>query len=156
MKTALSSLCCLLAANFAMAADVAAPAATSVSAPPSLGRLFFSPAERRMLETRRTQPVAGEAMTGSSSLTVDGVVRRSSGRNTTWINGTPLSGNLSPQGVRVLNGGRQPASVSLQPPGAGHPVHLRVGQRYDPLNHTVREPYQDPAAQPPDPTTGQR
>ena len=62
-----------------------------------LGRLFMTPQQRSTLDHQRllgqnpTTNVDSEA-----SFTFDGEVRRSSGRNTRWINGEPLTATTRP------------------------------------------------------------
>lgn len=61
-----------------------------------LGRLFYTPHQRQGLENSRAQnrSVAGPTeVTTSQPLTYDGIVLRSDGRSTRWINGMPQSGN---------------------------------------------------------------
>lgn len=55
--------------------------------PEPLGRLFFTPERRAVLERQRLTNVReAEAMDGVS-MSLDGVVVRSSGKSTVWING---------------------------------------------------------------------
>lgn len=65
---------------------LALPATTVQGAEP-LGRLFYTPAERATLERQKQAASGGEAV---AAATLNGVVRRSTGRNTVWINGTPV------------------------------------------------------------------
>ena len=57
----------------------------------SLGRLFFTPQQRAFLDRQRqlNASVAPSAMLNENRLTFNGEVRRSSGKNTHWINGEP-------------------------------------------------------------------
>lgn len=61
-----------------------------------LGRLFYTPQQRQGLENARAQ---NRSVTGSTEvittqpLTYDGIVLRSDGRSTRWINGRPQSGD---------------------------------------------------------------
>ena len=111
----------------------------------SLGRLFFTPEQRAMLDlARRTQPITGQgAETPSDGVTLNGIVTRSDGRQTVWINGRP-----QPAGVATT---RSPASASIPLPGGGGQVRLRVGQTLDPGSGKVEEGYRRPrpAAAPP-------
>lgn len=61
----------------------------------ALGRLFFTPAQRAALDRERLLGITRNpnATEGESSYTFDGQVRRSSGRNTRWINGEPQAGD---------------------------------------------------------------
>ncbi len=58
-----------------------------------LGRLFFTPEQRALLDQQRlrNQPAAPGNAPDAAAYSLDGRVHRSSGRDTTWINGTPLS-----------------------------------------------------------------
>ena len=55
----------------------------------SLGRLFFTPQQRAALDRQRqTNPnFLANTTEEENSLTINGEVRRSNGRNTRWING---------------------------------------------------------------------
>jgi len=56
-----------------------------------LGRLFFTPQQRAALDRERLLGVSQRpsSLEGDASYTFSGEVRRSSGKNTRWINGTP-------------------------------------------------------------------
>jgi hypothetical protein len=60
------------------------------------GRLFYSPSERTALEHARQHHITERDTTpprpGNRPLTFNGVVLRSDGRNTGWINDRPVSG----------------------------------------------------------------
>lgn len=59
------------------------------TAPPRLGTLLFSPAERMAITASRGG--AGDAAaTVDRSVTLEGVVRRNKGRSTAWINGAAV------------------------------------------------------------------
>jgi hypothetical protein len=79
----------LAAMAIALSASPAAAAALD-----ALGTLFTTPQERDRLEhLRRGEPEAQAAVdsAGRSQPTVTGFVRRSDGRNTVWIDGTPVA-----------------------------------------------------------------
>lgn len=103
-----------------------------------LGRLFFTPEQRAMLDlARRTQSTtAPSGDTGSDGVTLSGIVTRSDGRQTVWINGRP-----QPAGVATS---RSPSSASIPLPGGGGQVRLRVGQTLDPSSGKVEEGYRRP------------
>lgn len=105
--------------------------ATAKSALPQtadLGRLFMAPDRRNALErqrqTNRLEALASEGDT----LTVSGLVRRSSGRDTVWVNQRPQDNQGNPAaGLRVgetENRGTQERS-DLVPPGA---IQVKRGQ----------------------------
>lgn len=101
-----------------------------------LGRLFLSPDERAMLNRQRHDGRDASAAAGRVAL--NGLVRRSSGKTTVWINQRPQDDNESPQGVTVLKSSTGTAAVPLQLP-SGKKVDLKVGQTLDIGNETVRE-----------------
>jgi len=97
----------------------------STGAEENLGRLFFTPERRAALDRQRQQnsTLNSEALS-EDQLTLSGVVRRSSGRHTAWINGSPIN---DPAGQPA-----DPAAGRLKP---GSPP-LRVG---DTLNQASGE-----------------
>jgi hypothetical protein len=57
-----------------------------------LGTLFHTPEERERLDRmRRGEPESPQAATPGSAPSVTGFVKRSDGRHTVWIDGTPIS-----------------------------------------------------------------
>ncbi|HYC34874.1 MAG TPA: hypothetical protein VEC19_00500 [Usitatibacter sp.] len=69
-----------------------AAAALLVAAPAGadLGKLFHTPQERAQLDKlRRGEPVEAPAVAARKAR-ITGFVRRSDGRNTVWINGSPV------------------------------------------------------------------
>lgn len=70
----------------------------------SLGRLFYTVAERAEMEARRHgQPAPQEAAARAlaSMLRIDGIALRPQGKTTVWINGTPYLERDLPYGLRV-------------------------------------------------------
>lgn len=94
MRFAAALLAGLLASGHALAADP--------------GRLFFSPAQRAQLEALRTHkagPVR-DAAAEAPPLRYDGLVMRSDGKTTRWVNGRPQLdasrvGGLKPGQIRA-------------------------------------------------------
>ncbi len=123
------SIACALGLFCASAgAEMPAAAGTTVTAPAQparLGRLFYSEEERSRLEDRRNATVAAQDIPRTvGDLKLDGVVTRSSGRSTWFINGTAADADaLSRLPGRAEHGG-------LQLQGAdGRPLRLRPGER---------------------------
>jgi hypothetical protein len=106
---------------------LAAPSCAQ-DATPALGRLFFSAEQRQMLDRQRRLDVK-EAVAAAPTLTIDGVVTRSSGKRTVWINGVAQSG--APGDATVVSPQRDdPGQVVVQASGA-KPVKARVGDSVD-------------------------
>jgi hypothetical protein len=108
-----------------------------------LGRLFFSPDERAMLDRMR-QKSGGSTVSATDQITLNGLVRRSSGKTTAWINRLPQNENETPQGVALLRQGQtsKPSAVLLLP--SGKQVQLKAGQTFDATGGKIREGYQGP------------
>lgn len=106
-----------------------------------IGRLFFSPDERAMLDQIR-QKSSGSTLSATEQITLNGIVRRSSGKTTSWINHVPQQENEAPQGVAVKQGPTsKPSAVLLLP--SGKKVNLKAGQTFDTTKGKVREGYED-------------
>ena len=90
-----------------------------------LGRLFFTPQQRVLLE-RGQQPHVGEPGNISQpdridSLTLNGIVQKHGGERTVWINGVPQPAGNSKE--------HAPESEPLTLRGQSHPVEIKVGQK---------------------------
>ena len=132
------------------------------------GRLFFTPAQRNALDAgkqvRTRKAPSTPAMRGPREVTLNGVVTRSDGESTVWINGMALDKRNS--GVSVRTTVSDPAAAEVRQTGARGSVRMRVGQRLESSSGRVSEPYATaatarPAASPKlvttevAPTTGQ-
>lgn len=107
-----------------------------------LGRLFHTQEERSQLNARRTSDVPGgqQALAAQQAasaeiapappeaLQLNGVLQRSNGESTVWMNQQAQSGK----------GVRKDRTVSLQLP-SGKRVILKPGQSYDESDGTVRD-----------------
>ncbi len=130
-----------------------------------LGRLFFTPAQRTALEEARkkntraeVQAIEKPARPPLRSVTVTGVVRRSDGESTVWINGKPVDGTTD-DGLKVRVTAGQQAAVIVHEPEKGHTLRLKVGQRADILTGRIEEGYERraptaPEAAVPEPAPG--
>lgn len=97
-----------LAASIAIAT---LPGSANAQAEAGLGRLFFTPQQRAALDLRRLSTNTPQEMDAPAN--INGLVRRSSGKQTTWVNGAPqetppLGLNTPPGGSSedLLEGGR--------------------------------------------------
>jgi hypothetical protein len=120
----------------------------------SLGRLFFTPAERQALEDARRRNIRAEVQAAEKparppvrNVTVSGLVRRSDGESTVWVNGKPVDGTTA-DGLKVRVTAGQ-AAVILHEPERGRTVRLKVGQHADVITGRVEESYQRREAVPP-------
>lgn len=127
MKRALLIACC-------------AVTALAQAQPPQLGRLFSSPEERTQLDaTRSGTPPAGTTQAPpvpppppppAPPMELNGMVQRSSGRSTVWLNQTPQQ-----EPYNQVSGASQ-LTLRLS---NGQVVVLKPGQQYDPASGTVME-----------------
>lgn len=126
----------------ALIAGACVSAATPAAEP--VGRLFFTPAQRSALDAGkrigepRTAPVAPR---GPRELTLDGVVTRSDGESTVWVNGRALGKRTTP-GISAMASGSDPAAARVNISGARETVQLRVGQRLERDTGKIAEPYE--------------
>ena len=95
---------------------------------PDLGRLFFTPERRATLERQRTLNVQEAQSLQGTSMSLDGVVYRSSGKATVWVNNQAQTESESARtGVTATISPRTPGSALLVP-GQEAPAELKVGE----------------------------
>ncbi|MCX7156469.1 MAG: hypothetical protein NTW45_08515 [Rhodocyclales bacterium] len=95
---------------------------------PELGRLFFTPERRTTLERQRTLNVQEAQSLQGTSMSLDGVVYRSSGKATVWVNRqAQTEGESARTGVTATISPRTPGSALLAP-GEEAPAQLKVGE----------------------------
>lgn len=113
--------CTLLAGWLIIAPALAAEEQT-------LGRLFFTPERRLALERQRTHNVQQAQALQGTTMTLDGVVYRSSGKSTVWINQHAQNENDAKRtGVTATLSRRNPGSALITP-GEDTPTKLKVGE----------------------------
>ena len=107
-----------------------------------LGRLFFTPAQRNTLDAGNQLAKPREAaLSGPRAATLNGVVTRSDGESTVWVNGHAVSRTGS-AAVNASASAADPTAARVELPGTGGRVKLRVGQRFDRSTGKVRESYE--------------
>ena len=80
-----------------------------------LGRLFFTPERRQALDRQRELNIQEtQVIPEDPTLTINGVVTRSSGKQTTWINGVAQNENDT-SGITVTTNRKTPGKVIVQP-----------------------------------------
>lgn len=109
--------------------------------PHKLGRLFFSPEERDMLDRFRQKSSGSSSVSTTEQITLNGIVRRNNGKTTVWVNQMPQRENER-QGVTVLKSTAKSPNVPLQLP-SGKQIRLKPGQTFDASKGKVREGYED-------------
>ena len=126
-------------------AALAAPAAPAAE---PLGRLFYPPTQRAQLDTARSQRSRATVTTEQEAaapvpevVTYDGVVRRSDGRTTVWINNRAINDGKGPDGLPVTSRVRPDGSVRLGIARTDRSVDLKVGQSVEIVSGTIAEPY---------------
>ena len=106
----------------------------------TMGKLFFTPAQRAELDRLR-----GKA---AEVITLDGVVKRAGGKSTVWINGVAQTENTAAQEVTLIGKPRDAGAV-LQI-SSGRKIRLKAGQAYDITSDKVQEGFALPQDKPAD------
>ena len=149
-QPSVSTWCCVMA----MVTLLVAP---QPAAPQSLGRLFSTPEQRRALDAARSNydptrqeiiykrgpmPVAEPEPPPPPrmpNLMINGLVVRSSGVTSAWINGTQLrSGEATADGIRVQS---SDGTVKFVLPSGTKTAPIKPGQLLDPNVGEVKEVY---------------
>lgn len=123
------------AAPFALSlllASLAGPAAAQAEQP---GRLFFTPEKRATLERQRQLNIQEAQTLEGATMSLDGVVVRSSGKRTVWINSRAQHDQAAPAGVTADLAPRKPGQAVLKA-GEEVPTQLKVGET---INRATRE-----------------
>ena len=121
-----------------LAAALAASAVPYPASGQELGRLFFTPEQRQMLDRQRqlNAEVHQEIQRPEDPvLTIDGVVTRSSGKKTVWINGIPQNENDTASGISATPHSRNPGTLILRVDKSAA-TSVRVGGS---VNHSTGE-----------------
>jgi hypothetical protein len=125
-----------------MALLLAAAQAPAASAEEALGRLFFTPERREALDRQRQLNIQDTRQVNEDpTLTINGMVTRSSGKRTSWINGAAQNENELSGGTIVRPSGKSPDKVIVQAGDApsanarvGETVNRNTGEARDLLN----------------------
>lgn len=119
-----------------------------------LGRLFFTPERRQNLDRQRQFNIQEQQeIPEDTALTINGVVTRSSGKRTVWINGVTQNENDLPGSVSVTPNRRDPGKVifrASESPVAnakvGDTINRDTGESTDLLNGGQIQVYSQPSA----------
>ena len=100
-----------------------------------LGRLFLTPERRALLEQQRQFNLQEQKTLEGSTIRLDGVIVRSTGKKTIWINGQAQQDNNNSLGVETRVAPGNPGQAELAA-GNEHQTKLRVGQK---INRATQE-----------------
>ena len=93
-----------------------------------LGRLFFTPEKRQALDHQRQFNIQEKQEAPESpTFTIDGVVTRSSGKKTVWVNGVTAEENDTSAGIDVVPERKNPGRVLIQT-GESTATSAKVGE----------------------------
>ena len=137
-------------AAVALVGALTAPVSAQDTATP-LGRLFFTPEQRQTLDRQRQLDInARPELSADPTLTINGIVTRSSGKRTVWING--VAHNENPGDVVVTTPRHDPGQVVVHAAGCppanarvGDTVHRHSGEAADLLDGGSIKPGRIPA-----------
>lgn len=94
---------------------VLSPTASSGETSGQLGRLFFTPERRQILDRQRQLNIQEkQEIPVDTALTINGVVTRSSGKRTVWINGVSQDEKDLPGSVAATPNRTNPGRVTLR------------------------------------------
>ncbi len=118
-----------------------------------LGRLFSTPDERADLERARLTGDSTEQKDAPArqqeSLTLNGIVKRSSGKITVWVNHAVLDETHFPPDTKIQARKSRPPEFPVLVQKTGKTVTLKVGQTLIIDSGEIRESYQPPAIKAP-------
>jgi hypothetical protein len=133
----------LLTISLALPAGNASMAQQETAQDETLGRLFYTARERAALNANivRVKKQPAKPVPIPPSVTLNGVVTRSDGERTVWIDGRPYHrGN--PDDMRVITRPEAPGVAELKLPGVANQRPVRVGQQLDPASGKTFESYE--------------
>ncbi len=127
----------------ALAALLAALLGVASARAQELGRLFFTPEQRAVLDARRKARVpdkpAATPQVESPITRINGAVQRSGGRSTVWVNGEPMAQDAPATGAQAAPSVEGPGRVSLPAGESAQRYDLRVGESLDRGSGEVRD-----------------
>lgn len=100
--------------------SIALFACIPIASADTLGRLFFTPEQRQQLDLGYLRNATADG-NSAAVLTVNGIVQKTGGARTVWVNGvshSPSNGNE-----------RNPTTQTVIVPGKSQPVKLKVGDK---------------------------
>ena len=108
----------------------------------ALGRLFYTPGQRAALDANiRSTKRAKKTVPLPPSVTFNGVVTRSDGERTVWIDGRAYH-RAESSDVEVITQPANPGEAEIKIEGVRRRMPVRVGQRLDPATGKTYELYE--------------
>lgn len=109
----------------------------------SLGKLFTTPAERSKIDSEKSGdvPQFTSRRVAPTSIKVDGVIVRSKGKNTVWINGNRTSGNRIVGGVKVFAASVSKNNLKVPVLVDGRTVRIKPGQSWSEETDSIVDSY---------------
>ena len=112
---------------FLILASLACPAALGGE---TIGRLFFTPAERNALEAGKSVGKPAAAVQESRTVRLNGVVLRTDSERTVWVNGKAYH-DVSPDGIELNTRSDAPGNAEVRVRGQRLAVPVKVGQQVE-------------------------
>ena len=133
----------LLTISLALPAGNTSMAQQDTTQEEALGRLFYTARERAALNANivRVKKQPAKPVPIPPSVTLNGVVTRSDGERTVWIDGRPYHRG-DPDDMRVITRADAPGVAELKVPGVANQLPVRVGQQLDPASGRTFESYE--------------
>jgi len=113
------------------------------------GRIFTTPKQRALLDNirryprqKKTRSKTTQAISPKKGVNINGIVIRSDGKNTVWINGkSNLLTDRPEVDVKVNRSDIRKDSVTITLSNPNKRITLKPGQAVDPLTGKVRDGY---------------
>ena len=111
----------------------------------TLGRLFYTARQRAALDAnvRSSSKRAEKPIPIPASVTLNGVITRSDGEQTVWIDGRAYH-RTQADDLQVITRPAEPGTAEIKVRGAPRRQEVRVGQRLDPVSGETFEAFEEP------------
>jgi len=93
-----------------------------------LGRLFFTPERRSALERQRQYNIRESQAMEGETLSINGVVLRSGGKKTYWVNGHAQNDDNTSSGVTIMTNRKNPGRAKVTTTDGEPMADLSVGE----------------------------
>ena len=109
----------------------------------SLGKLFTTPAERRVIDADKSGDMQQSTTRNitPSNIKVNGLVIRSKGKNAVWVNGNQSKENQTIDGVKVLSKSVTNKNISIPVLVDGKSIRVKPGQSWSEETGSVVDSY---------------